>query len=679
MGFGSYCMAVTACAVGFAPGLGAAYTFGFRFPLCFQPALTINLDKATMDKPRRALLTGGTGFIGLALARRLSADGLIVTAAVRSTSDPGRVALLREVAQVQTLDPHSGPLPILCEAKPDVVFHLASKFVAEHRPDQVDAILRDNIVFGVRLLEAMKQSGARRLVSASTTWQRFDSEAYSPANFYAASKQAFEDFTQYYVEAAGFGVIHLVLSDTYGPEDRRQKLFSVFAVALGANRPVAMSGGEQFLDLVHVADAAAAFAAAGERVASCPLPSVERFAISSGRPIRLRELAGQYELAAGQALNIAWGERPYRAREIFKPTIHFAPVPGWKPTVDLTTGLRELLQGNAAPSRQAPGAVALCSGSTTEPYWSVMIPTRNRFDYLQRTLRAVLDQDPGAARMQIQVVDNSTGDHSAESIIQSLGGGRVEYFRQPSDVGMAQNWNSCIARARGQWVHVLHDDDYVADGFYRSLESALAQYPSARLAFVRTGIVDFAENLICVTGMARPSNGIVADWPLQVIQRNELRCPAVVVRRDAYAEVGGFSHEFVFCPDLEMWCRLAARYPVLHLPEILAFYRVHGAAETARLKLRGEVFNDLHRALGRMRKLIPPDRQSAIDQFAIANAGETLSAARDAFAAGHSLVGWRQLWFGVRFCPWSPPILARAGYLAIKGAVMQAQKTARGD
>src|SRR5437879_1253487 len=105
----------------------------------------------------------------------------------------------------------------------------------------------------------------------------------------------------------------------------------------------------------------------------------------------------------------------------------------------------------------------------TRPMWSVMIPTYNRLTYLEQALRSALDQDPGPEQMQIGVVDNCSTEVDTEAFIRKIAGDRIEFYRNPQNVGTYLNCNQCIVHARGQWVHILHDDDAVLPGFYREL------------------------------------------------------------------------------------------------------------------------------------------------------------------------------------------------------------------
>ena len=105
------------------------------------------------------------------------------------------------------------------------------------------------------------------------------------------------------------------------------------------------------------------------------------------------------------------------------------------------------------------------------PLWSVMIPTYNSVDYLPATLASVLDQLPPDAA-QVEVVDDCSGKVDSRAVVNQWGRGRVAYYSQPLNVGPQANFTTCVQRAVGHWVHILHDDDMVLPGFYASAEAA---------------------------------------------------------------------------------------------------------------------------------------------------------------------------------------------------------------
>jgi len=102
---------------------------------------------------------------------------------------------------------------------------------------------------------------------------------------------------------------------------------------------------------------------------------------------------------------------------------------------------------------------------TPRPFWSVMIPTFNCAKYLRQTLESVLAQDPGPGLMQIEVVDDVSTKDDPEAVVREIGKGRVQFYRNGQNLGAIRNFNGCVQRAKGHWVHILHGDDAVLPGF----------------------------------------------------------------------------------------------------------------------------------------------------------------------------------------------------------------------
>src|SRR5881394_3470447 len=101
----------------------------------------------------------------------------------------------------------------------------------------------------------------------------------------------------------------------------------------------------------------------------------------------------------------------------------------------------------------------LQEGNSPRPYWSVMIPSyKPRADYLEQTLRSVLQQEPGPEQMQREEVEHGSPMVDVIALVQKIAGFRVTVFRSPVNKGLVGCLNTCIERSQGQWVHILHHD-----------------------------------------------------------------------------------------------------------------------------------------------------------------------------------------------------------------------------
>ncbi len=301
--------------------------------------------------PARALVTGATGFVGRHLVRHLRDAGWQVAVLSRGRLPQAAAAVEKTYLYTGQTD---DLMRALADFRPDTVFHMASLFLAQHTPEQVAPLVLSNVLLGTQLLEAMRAAGVRRLVNAGTAWQNFAGDGYLPVNLYAATKQAFEDVLLYYVETANLRAVTLKLFDSYGPGDTRRKLLRLLLDCLRTGQPLAISGGEQVLDLAHVDDICRAFLRAAELVADPGQPASAVYAVRGGQRRTLRAVVETLEKVAGRTLPIDWGARPYRDREVMLPWSGPA-LPGWRPQITLEDGLRalrpdaRLMQAEAKP------------------------------------------------------------------------------------------------------------------------------------------------------------------------------------------------------------------------------------------------------------------------------------------------------------------------------------------
>lgn len=300
-----------------------------------------NIDAELNATPRVALVTGATGFIGNHLACRLVRDGWEVHILSRSGSRlPDAPEFSRVVNHIHD-GSAEGMVACISQAMPDVVFHLASLFLSQHATKDIEPLIGSNVLFGNQLLEAMKVNEVTRIINTGTSWQHYNNEDYNPVCLYAATKQAFEAILEFYVQACGIHAITLKLFDTYGPADPRPKLFHLLEKAAKSGEPLNMSAGEQLIDLVHIDDVVDAYLIAAKRLLDGKVSIHENYAVSSSHPLSLKELVAIYSNATGQRINVNWGARAYRFREVMSPWNRGCAIEGWHPKIDLRRGLNE--------------------------------------------------------------------------------------------------------------------------------------------------------------------------------------------------------------------------------------------------------------------------------------------------------------------------------------------------
>jgi CDP-3, 6-dideoxy-D-glycero-L-glycero-4-hexulose-4-reductase len=188
----------------------------------------------------------------------------------------------------------------------------------------------------------MAQAGVKCFVNTGTYWEHFQSRDYSPVELYAASKFAFQNILQYYVELKGIHAVTLKLFDAYGPNDPRAKLMNLLLRTSKTGELVQMTKGEQKIDLIHVRDVAAAYVAAADRLRNGLAQGHEVYGVGSGNRLSVKDVVNVFERVSGKKINIEWGKRPYREREVMDPC-RLEVLPGWVPHIALEEGISSIL------------------------------------------------------------------------------------------------------------------------------------------------------------------------------------------------------------------------------------------------------------------------------------------------------------------------------------------------
>jgi len=247
-----------------------------------------------------------------------------------------------------------------------------------------------------------------------------------------------------------------------------------------------------------------------------------------------------------------------------------------------------------------------------------MVPVYNCMEYLEETLESVLVQDPGPDCMQIEVVDDHSLDGDVAGLVYRLGRGRIRYFQHPANRGSLRNFETCLNRAQGEWVHLLHGDDLVVPGFYREIERLFNDCPSAGAAFTNHIFINEKGRDLSYYKPLMTQSGVLPDWLFRIAGRQYIQPPAMVVKRSVYERLGSF-YAVHFGEDWEMWVRIAAHYPVAYSPRHLAKYRYHTGNVTTRSFLSGQSIRDIRTAIDLVQEYIPAQHRQQLRKVARRN------------------------------------------------------------
>lgn len=329
--------------------------------------------------------------------------------------------------------------------------------------------------------------------------------------------------------------------------------------------------------------------------------------------------------------------------------------------------LRRPIHRSVRVASMAAPRIDPISGDLPRPFWSVMIPVFNCAEYLRESLRSVLAQDPGAEQMEIAVIDNCSTEDDPEAVVREIGGGRVAFYRQPRNVGAIENFNTCIRRARGEWVHILHGDDTVRPDLYARARRGVAAHPEVCAVTCRIINMDQDGHWIDLSELEAKTPGILgADFLTRLIREQRFQFAGMIVRRSAYEALGAFRPELVHCTDWDMWKRIALHGQIFYDPEPLACFRQHAGADTSRLMRSGENVADERRSIrlshaDLQREELKHVRRAALKAAAI----RAMRRSRTYWDNGDRAAAMHQIREAMR-CSMAPAVMARLAYFVVR-------------
>ncbi|MCZ2341842.1 MAG: glycosyltransferase, partial [Bacteroidales bacterium] len=217
---------------------------------------------------------------------------------------------------------------------------------------------------------------------------------------------------------------------------------------------------------------------------------------------------------------------------------------------------------------------------------SVVIPTYNRSDYVCKCIHSIMAC--GLRNIEIIVVDDGSTDDTANAIAQI--DYPVIYHWQPNTGTPSTARNQGFLHCRGRYVAFLDCDDSWLPSVPDSALQLLNRHPQVDVLFADahmgnseqgfTSWIDIAGQdafLELPHQMLESNFRLLAQRPFfrRMAERNPVFIGAVILRRDVFAESGGFNPSLRGAADWELWLRLASRCTFGYLSEPMAIYSRH--------------------------------------------------------------------------------------------------------
>lgn len=250
-----------------------------------------------------------------------------------------------------------------------------------------------------------------------------------------------------------------------------------------------------------------------------------------------------------------------------------------------------------------------------EEIWlSVIVPSHNGQRWLAIALQSIADQkDPG---IEVIVIDSSADDASltiAESFTNQI---VIRAFRRPDLLSWMVKTNFGVEKAKGDWICMLHQDDFWLPSRSAKLHKWLSSQPAAAMHLHPCYIIDEAGRRLGLWRCPLPADGTPVPAQLlyeRLMVQNFIGIPTPAIRRDAYLMAGGLDETLWYTADWDIYLKVAGIGDVCYHSEALACFRVHKNSLTVLGSRDAQDFRNQHDIiLGRHLDKLAPDTRRAI-------------------------------------------------------------------
>lgn len=237
------------------------------------------------------------------------------------------------------------------------------------------------------------------------------------------------------------------------------------------------------------------------------------------------------------------------------------------------------LQQNLSRRSPQPCMVPPASdGKRKRPLWTVAIPVCDpNPNYFPGLLDRVVKALAKTASSEIVIIDVSAKKDALASLAGVISKHRIQVVTLATGSGIIAAKNEGLRRARGEFVQLLEQDDFVFEKFYHELGSALKAQPEAGFAACCNEFID-ARGRVVSAGYAEEKSGLYRDVNFAAVWAYRLPFSGIVVRRALYEALGGFHEDLGLWAEWEMRARLFAASPLWYHHEVMVLPRLHSAS-----------------------------------------------------------------------------------------------------
>ena len=287
----------------------------------------------------KILLTGGSGFLGSALARYFHQKGHRLSLILRPDSRLERLPEIESTLDLGRCSTDAEIVSFLCSVQPEIVIHTACAYGRQGEPPV--QLFDTNVRYGLLIMQLLLRAG--RPLTFINTGTILNADV-SP---YALSKHQLVSWGRHIAQQSSgqLRFVNVLLQHMYGPRDDASKFPAHVLQACLRNDPeLKLTSGEQRRDFIYIDDVVSAYGALVDRYNE--LETIVDIEVGTGVAPSIREFVETVHRLTSSNTKLLFGAIPYREKEamLCQADISRMSTFGWRPLYSLEAGLKRTIE-----------------------------------------------------------------------------------------------------------------------------------------------------------------------------------------------------------------------------------------------------------------------------------------------------------------------------------------------
>jgi nucleoside-diphosphate-sugar epimerase len=266
------------------------------------------------------LITGSNGFIGSNILEGILLNNKVILILRRIDN---KKKFNNKRIKILYFDNYNQLDKKLKKIKAEIVIHCATHYIKAHKTKDISKFAESNILFGNIILDNLKNMKTKKFINFSTVWEDYNAIKNNNMNLYSVYKKAYALLINYYKKIIpGVFFYEIMLSETFGINDKRQKLINVLKNNYKANKSTKINSSNLSINLLNVKDIVNAI----ELIIKKNIEP-KKYVLKNDITYKISNLINLFNSKNTRKIKVRWLSRKIIKEKIFKYQI----LKGWKP------------------------------------------------------------------------------------------------------------------------------------------------------------------------------------------------------------------------------------------------------------------------------------------------------------------------------------------------------------